>query len=163
MDLLGFGTDTDEDRPTLLVVQPIDSWPKVDLGPDAAQLVGVHRELASQVRMSDLVFVADLTLLLTELTGDRQPWDSRQIDLDGALDQLRDLASAGRVVSHSVEMTHLGFGLACSACRDLTMHHADGKRTMHRDAHIDDVKGAVLEAWGEGAVTGGLRMRGWRP
>jgi hypothetical protein len=151
--LLGFIAETFGGSAHLLVVQPNDSWRQLRLGRDAVKLIAVHRDLAPTFRTSDLVFVADLTLSLTETSGCSQPWPGQHVDLGDALASLYEVAHSRRVAALPVAVAGMDLALVSSACRTVTVYQPELRQDAERADHIDRLKATILRRWATATQT----------
>lgn len=132
----------------VMLVQPATSWRALTLGRSLDGLLSAHRSFAA-VAPSDvhLVLVSELTAMLSETTGASEPWVNQGVALEDALDSVIDLASDGRIVSTTVELTDIGFALACIPSGVIEVYSHSGNTVLARDREVDRLKTQLLDAW----------------
>lgn len=149
--LLGFGLPEParhQDPMAVMLVQPATSWRSLTLGRSLDGLLREHRSFAA-VAPSDvhLVLVSELTAMLSGTTGASEPWVNQGVALEDALDSVIDLASAGRIVSTTVELTEIGYALACIPSGTIEVYSRSGKTLLARDREVDRLKAQLLDGW----------------
>lgn len=149
--LLGFGLPEParhQDPMAVMLVQPATSWRLLTLGRSLDGLLRAHRSFAAAAPSDlHLVLVSELTAMLSETTGASEPWVKEGVALEDALDSVIDLALAGRIVSTTVELTGIGYALACIPSGAIEVYSHSGKTVLARDREVDRLKTQLLETW----------------